>query len=84
MSTDDIIYQLLANPYHMKHKEKKLNKYSIEDDIVDLLCQRFKGYKYYINDNNKPEIFSKIENIFIEVSISNILEDIISIIEVDE
>ena len=73
---EDINYQLLANPYHMK---SNVSKNTIDDDIFTLLNKKFPGS--LINKIDQGEILQKIEIMFSKLTIANIVEDIILKIE---
>ena len=84
MINQNDILQLLANPYHMKNKKNDIVNY-IDNEIFTILHKKFPGY--IINENDKPIILEKFENIFYEISIVNIVSEVINniltIIELD-
>lgn len=73
MNDDKINYQLLANPYHLKLSKKNNN---LDDSIFLLLKKRFPGN--ILSENDKVEILKKIDFLFIEATISNIVTDTIN------
>ncbi|MBE18052.1 MAG: hypothetical protein CMH79_04740 [Nitrospinae bacterium] len=82
MSFDDS-YHLLANPFHLKKKEKKIDIYPIIDDnIFNILHKKYPGI--VVNDNDKPLILEKIESILIENTSKNIINSLIDKVLFDQ
>lgn len=77
---EDVTFKLLANPYKLKKKEKK--KVINEDD--ELFIKIKKRYpEMLIFKSDKVEILKKIESILTEVTIANIIDNIVKEIEYD-
>tara|TARA_B100000767_G_scaffold39555_1_gene33207 strand:+ start:671 stop:916 length:246 start_codon:yes stop_codon:yes gene_type:complete len=75
---EDITFQLLANPTRLKKKEEKI--ILTEQDYLFIKLK--KNYPdMLIFNSNKIEIFKKIESILIDITISNILNNLVSEIE---
>ena len=75
---DEITFQLLANPTKLKKKEKK----RVVTEQYALFLRIKKRYPdMLIFNSNKLEIFKKIETILIDITISNIIENIVREIE---
>ena len=74
---DDFIY-LLANPNHIK-KKQKIQQNSLENEIFSVLKQKLK--KYSVNEMFKKEILFKLETILFEYTIQSTIDDIIEKIE---
>jgi hypothetical protein len=72
---DKYLTYLLANPYHMKQKNKQNFEKKIDNEIIILLKEK---YKYEIKKNNMPIIFEKIEKILIIIHQSNIIDDVVN------
>lgn len=78
VNTEDLTFQLLANPLRLKKKEKK--KIINEDDIFfKRIKKRYPDMLIFNSDKN--EILEKIETILIEITISNIVENLVREIE---
>ena len=75
---DEITFQLLANPTKLKKKEKK--RVVTEQDALFLRIKK-RYPDMLIFNSNKLEIFKKIETILIDITISNIIENIVREIE---
>lgn len=75
---EDITFQLLANPTRLKKKEGK--KIVTEQDYLFIkLKKRYPDMLIF--NSNKLEIFKKIESILIDITISNIINNLVSEIE---
>jgi len=74
---DEFIY-LLANPNHIK-KKQKIQQNSLENEIFSVLKQKLKQYS--VNEMFKKEILLKLETIFFEYTIQSTIDDIIEKIE---
>ena len=76
---------LLANPSHMKKKEKKEYNYKLQADLIVILNKLYPDYK--INEYCNDIIFEKIEKIcrdlFIDNTVNNIVDNIISEVILD-
>lgn len=78
VNIDDLTFQLLANPSRLKKKEKK--KIINEDDIFfKRIKKRYQDMLIFNSDKN--EILEKIETILTEITISNIVENLVREIE---
>ena len=78
VNIDDLTFQLLANPSRLKKKEKK--KIINEDDIFfKRIKKRYPDMLIFNSDKN--EILEKIETILTEITISNIVENLVREIE---
>ena len=75
---DDITFKLLANPTKLKKKDKK--KVVTEEDAFFLRIKK-RYPEMLIFNSNKLEILKKIETILIDITISNIIENLIREIE---
>ena len=75
---EDITFQLLANPTRLKKKEGK--KIVTEQDYLFIKLKK-KYPDMLIFNSNKLEIFKKIESILIDITISNIVNNLVSEIE---
>ena len=74
---DEFIY-LLANPNHIK-KKQKIQQNSLENEIFSVLKQKLKQYS--VNEMFKKEILFKLETILFEYTIQSTIDDIIEKIE---
>jgi hypothetical protein len=74
---DEFIY-LLANPNHIK-KKQKIQQNSLENEIFSVLKQKLKQYS--VNEMFKKEILLKLETILFEYTIQSTIDDIIEKIE---
>jgi isopentenyl phosphate kinase len=78
VNIEDLTFQLLANPSRLKKKEKK--KIINEDDIFfKRVKKRYPDMLIFNSDKN--EILEKIETILTEITISNIVENLVREIE---
>ena len=79
-TVDDVTFKLLANPYKLKKKEKKkvINE---DDELFIKIKKRYPGMVIFKSD--KVEILKKIESILTEVTIANIIDNIVKEIEYD-
>ena len=76
-TTDDITFKLLANPIRFKKED---NKNLTEDDELFLkLNKRYPGI--LILNSNKKYILEKIESLLTKITITNIIDNLIKIIE---
>lgn len=75
---DDITFQLLANPTKLKKKEKK--RVITEQDVLFIKIKK-RYPDMLIFNSNKLEIFQKIESILIDITITNIIENLVREIE---
>jgi hypothetical protein len=75
---EDITFQLLANPTRLKKKEEK--RIVTEQDYLFIKLKK-KYPDMLIFNSNKLEIFKKIESILIDITISNIVNNLVSEIE---
>lgn len=78
VNIEDLTFQLLANPSRLKKKEKK--KIINEDDIFFKRVKK-RYHDMLIFNSNKNEILEKIETILTEITISNIIENLVREIE---
>jgi hypothetical protein len=76
--TDDITFKLLANPTKLKKKNKK--EIVTEDDVLFLKLKK-RYPEMLILNNDKHTILNKIETLLVDITISNIINNIISEIE---
>ena len=77
-TTDDITFKLLANPIKFKRDNK--NNYLTEGDELFLKINKiFPGI--LILDNDKKYILKKIETLLIEVTIKNIIDNLVKVLE---
>ena len=74
---DDEILRLIANPY--KIKKQNIIKNDYYEDIYNLLQKHFNHYD--INYNIYNTILNKIENMLIENTIVDILNNIINTLD---
>ena len=78
VSVDDLTFQLLANPTRLKKKDKK--KIINEDDVLFMkIKKRYRDMLVFNSDKN--EILEKIESILVDITISNIVENLVREIE---
>tara|TARA_Y100001936_G_C15871299_1_gene557800 strand:- start:73 stop:321 length:249 start_codon:yes stop_codon:yes gene_type:complete len=76
---EDLTFQLLANPTKLKKKDKK-EKDITEDDILFMkIKKRYTDMLIFNSDKN--EILKKIESILLDITISNIIENLVREIE---
>ena len=76
---EDLTFQLLANPTKLKKKDKK-KKDITEDDILFMkIKKRYTDMLIFNSDKN--EILEKIESILLDITISNIIENLVREIE---
>lgn len=75
---DDVTFKLLANPTKLKKKDKK--KVITEEDAFFIRIKK-RYPEMLIFNSNKLEILKKIETILIDITISNIIENLIREIE---
>tara|TARA_Y100000817_G_C16829640_1_gene532858 strand:+ start:1065 stop:1328 length:264 start_codon:yes stop_codon:yes gene_type:complete len=79
VSVEDLTFQLLANPTKLKKKDKK-KKDITEDDILFMkIKKRYTDMLIFNSDKN--EILEKIESILLDITISNIIENLVREIE---
>lgn len=74
---DDVTFKLLANPSRLKKKDKK--NFNEDDDLFLKIKKRYPGMVVFKSDKN--EIFKKIETILTEITIANIVDNIVKEIE---
>lgn len=78
VSVEDLTFQLLANPTKLKKRDKKINV--SENDIFFMkIKKRYPNMLIFKSDKNK--ILEKIESILLDITISNIIENLIREIE---
>ena len=77
-NTEDITFKLLANPTKLK-KKTIINEYDEDDDLLLKLKKRFPGMLFFKSD--KEEIITKIETLLTEITIENIVGNLINEIE---
>tara|TARA_B100000686_G_scaffold233767_1_gene241495 strand:- start:27 stop:287 length:261 start_codon:yes stop_codon:yes gene_type:complete len=78
VSVEDLTFQLLANPTKLKKKCKK--KTISEDDVLFMkIKKRYRDMLIFNSD--KHVILQKIESILTDITISNIIENLIREIE---
>lgn len=79
--TEDITFMLLANPSKLKKKKKKeiINK---DDYFFAHIKKMYPGM--FILNSNKHYILEKIETLLTDITISNIVENIIREIEYEQ
>ena len=75
---DDITFQLLANPTKLKKNEKK-RVVTEEDSFFLRIKKRYPDMLIF--NSNKIEILKKIESILIDITITNIIENLVREIE---
>lgn len=75
---EDITFKLLANPSRLKKKDKKKN-FNEDDELFLKIKKRYPGMVVFKSD--KIEIFKKIETILTEITIANIVDNIVKEIE---
>ena len=78
-NVDDLTFQLLANPTKLKKKDKK-KKDITEDDILFMKIKK-KYTDMVIFNSDKNKILKKIESILVDITISNIIENLVREIE---
>tara|TARA_B100000676_G_C17852395_1_gene718843 strand:- start:261 stop:518 length:258 start_codon:yes stop_codon:yes gene_type:complete len=78
INDDDITFHLLANPIKLKKKEKK-EIITEDDELFMKIKKRYPGMLLF--NSNKVEIYTKIESILIDITISNIIENLVREIE---
>lgn len=79
-------FKLLANPYKLKKEKNNIihNDINENDNYDELFLKIKKIYpEMIIYKNNKNEILKKIETVLVDITIENILKNIISEIEYD-
>lgn len=74
----DDTFKLLANPTKLKKKEKK-RVVTEEDSFFLRIKKRYP--EMLIFNSNKIEILKKIESILIDITITNIIENLVREIE---
>lgn len=77
-NTDDITFKLLANPTKLK-KKTLVDDYDEDDDLLLKLKKRFPGMLFFKSD--KEEIIKKIETLLTEITITNIVANLVNEIE---
>jgi len=82
---EGILAHLLANPNHMKKNQSKNYNYQLHNDLMVTLTKIFPEYE--LNDHDHDIILKKIEklckDLFIEKTVNNIVDTIISDIILD-
>jgi hypothetical protein len=77
-NTEDITFKLLANPTKLK-KKTLVDEYDEDDDLLLKLKKRYPGMLFFKSD--KEEIIIKIETLLTEITIANIIDNLIAEIE---
>ena len=77
-NTEDITFKLLANPTKLK-KKTLVDDYDEDDDLLLKLKKRYPGMLFFKSD--KEEIIIKIETLLTEITIANIIDNLIAEIE---
>jgi len=77
-NTDDITFKLLANPTKLK-KKTLVDDFDEDDDLLLKLKKRFPGMLFFKSD--KEEIIKKIETLLTEITIANIVGNLVNEIE---
>jgi len=77
-NTEDITFKLLANPTKLK-KKTLVDEYDEDDDLLLKLKKRYMGMLFFKRD--KEEIIIKIETLLTEITIANIIDNLIAEIE---
>ncbi len=75
---DDATFKLLANPSRLKKKDKKKN-FNEDDELFLKIKKRYPGMVIFKSD--KIEILKKIETILTDITIANIVDNIVKEIE---
>ena len=75
---DDVTFKLLANPCRLKKKDKKKN-FNEDDELFLKIKKRYTGMVVFKSD--KIKILKKIETILTEITIANIVDNIVKEIE---
>ena len=75
---DDFSFQLLANPIKLKRKGKR--EIITEEDALFVKIKK-KYNDMLIFNSDKTKILNKIESILIDITISNIIENLVREIE---
>lgn len=76
--TDNISFKLLANP--IKLKRKYIGESITEDDILFIKIKK-RYIDMLILNSDKNEILNKLESILVNITISNIIDNIVKEIE---
>ena len=74
-NTDDITFKLLANPTKLK-KKTLVDDYDEDDDLLLKLKKKFPGMLFFKSD--KEEIITKIETLLTEITITNIVANLVN------
>ena len=77
-NTEDITFKLLANPTKLK-KKTLVDDYDEDYDLLLRLKKRYPGMLFFKSD--KEEIITKIETLLTEITIANIVGNLINEIE---
>ena len=75
MNDDKDIFHLLANPVHIK-QSKKRQEYNIDNDLFAILHKRFPFIN--VNEYDRQNILEKIESLLTEISIKNIIKEVLN------
>jgi hypothetical protein len=73
---EDLTFKLLANPTRLKKHDKK-KKVNEDDELFLKIKKRYPGMLVLHRDKNI--VFNKIESMLTELTISNIVENLIKI-----
>ena len=77
-NTDDIAFKLLANPSKLKKKNKQII-FNEDDELFLKIIKRYP--EMVILKSDKVEILKKIETLLTEITIANIVGNLINEIE---
>ena len=78
---EELNFKLLANPFHLKKDMDMEVEYDYDEDLILKLKNKFPGT--ILKEEDYSSIFLKIEKILHTITITNIIDRIISEIEKD-